>query len=121
MLRKPLLDPLKRWVSIQNVNLRDHSATDELINVRRDLAKIGQNGPADHQHQSSAEDLVVLQQPTQVVQKVLYHRFPGSFLTTYPYRQNFTLAISAGKTSAGNRTGLDAVPPQKFGDTQRLP
>jgi hypothetical protein len=115
MLRKPLLDPLKRRVTIQNINLRDHSTTDELINVGRNLAKIGQNGPADHQHQTSTEDLVVLQQPTQVVPKVLYHRFPGSFLTTYPCRQNFTLALSAGKTSAENRSGLDAVPPQKFG------
>lgn len=62
MLGEPFFDPLKRRIPVQNIDLGDHSTADELIDLRGDLAEIRQERSADHEHQSAAEDLVVLQE-----------------------------------------------------------
>jgi hypothetical protein len=53
---------LKRWIPVQDIDFGDHSSADELIDLRGDLAEIRQERSADHEHQSAAEDLVVLQE-----------------------------------------------------------
>jgi hypothetical protein len=62
MLRQPFFDPLKGWIPVHDIDFGDHSSADELIDLRGDLSEIRQERSADHEHQSAAEDLVVLQE-----------------------------------------------------------
>ena len=62
VLGQPFFNPLERRIPIQNIDLRDHPTTDELVDLRRDLSKIRQQRTTDHQHQTTAEDLVVLEE-----------------------------------------------------------
>ena len=62
MLGQPFFNPLESRITIQDVDFRDHTPTDELVDLCRDLAKVGQERTADHEHQTTTEYLVVLQQ-----------------------------------------------------------
>jgi uncharacterized ubiquitin-like protein YukD len=61
MLGQPFFDPLEGWITIQDVDLGDHTATDKLVDLRWDLSKVGQERTTDHQHQTTTKNLVVLQ------------------------------------------------------------
>jgi len=85
VLSEPLFNPLESRVAVEDIDLRDHPSSDELVDLRGDLSKVSQQCTADHQDQTTAKDLVVLEQIGKVLPKVLYHPidcFPIDFAET---------------------------------------
>ncbi len=63
-------------IAVQNINLGDELATNEMVKLTWQLTKIRQHRTSHHQKKAATEDLIILQQPLYVLPESFDHPAP---------------------------------------------
>ncbi len=60
MFGHPLFDPLKGWITIEDVDLRNQFTSQKVIKYSAAFGEIGQSSASHHEEEAAAKDLVLL-------------------------------------------------------------